>query len=273
MGETNSGDQGGEVAGGVPTHEFQWLERSEWMRPLLAGRVTQGRRPVKAPRVQDRSLRLRDIGRRMREDDGAVWFDEFGWVLCPYGLIGDHLWVREPFKVDFPHLKRADLRAAGLPSLAEDRFRATICYKATPGEWFTRDVHLSLRPAWSDAPIEWRPSIHMPRWVCRLVLEVTRVRVSRVQNITDADALAEGIYGASKDGNLTKYGWDGLPWTDWTGTPREAYALLWDSINGKRDGGAYAWERNPWVWAIDWRPVQSPDATISTPNHAVQEAR
>ncbi|MFV0409837.1 MAG: hypothetical protein ACK5LJ_09140 [Paracoccus sp. (in: a-proteobacteria)] len=107
-----------------------------------------------------------------------------------------------------------------------------------------------------------RPSIHMPRWASRLTLHVTDVRVQRLQDISEADARAEGLSKVTKDGQLWKFGipdLDGLPgnddfgwnWTDWKVDARSAFQRLWDSLNAKRA----PWPRNPWVVAVTFRPV------------------
>ncbi len=157
-------------------------------------------------------------------------------VRCPYGGIGDRLWVREAWQ----HL---DSPCADEPLTV---YRAT---DAGPnGE--------------SAAGLGWRPSIHMPRWASRLTLEITDVRVERVQSITESDALAEGIASATKDGTLYKYGLgdaDGLPggagwpWYEWEVSPRDAFARLWDALNAPRGHG---WDVNPWAWIISFQRVE-----------------
>lgn len=104
----------------------------------------------------------------------------------------------------------------------------------------------------------------MPRWASRLALEVTGVRVERVQDISEADAMAEGLKGLTKDGSLVKWGIpdrDGLPgndddgwhWKQWESDPRKAYRALWNSINGAKPGRS--WEANPWVWVVEFKRV------------------
>lgn len=88
----------------------------------------------------------------------------------------------------------------------------------------------------------WRPSIHMPRWASRISLEVTEIRVERLQEITERDALAEGID-------------PGTSICDFAATPaRDDFARLWDSINGERA----PWSSNPWVWCVSFRRVEEP---------------
>ena len=121
-----------------------------------------------------------------------------------------------------------------------------------------------------------RVSIHMPRWACRLVLEIVSVRVERLQEISEDDAEAEGLSQVCKDGALWKYGIpdrdglpgtddDGWPWQKWDIDPRIAYKRLWDSINAKRA----PWALNPWVWVVEFRnysPIsKSGQRTTGTP--------
>jgi len=98
-----------------------------------------------------------------------------------------------------------------------------------------------FRADWErSAPSRWRPSIHMPRWACRLVLEIVSVRVERLQDISDAECIAEGCPGGH--GAIPGYGYNA--------TPYEHYRWLWESING-----AGSWAANPWVWCITFRRV------------------
>lgn len=101
----------------------------------------------------------------------------------------------------------------------------------------------------SHGGIHWKPSIHMARWASRITLEITGVRVERLQEISDDDALAEGCVSTAVV-NETK--------DDYTGEyANEQYARLWDSLNSKR---GYSWESNPWVWVIEFKRVDSEGA-------------
>jgi hypothetical protein len=164
---------------------------------------------------------------------------------CPYGQPGDRLWVREGLRRE-----PRDIWA----------YRADSCL---------------IRPDEKDrgAAIVWAhhkesdhcSSIHMPRWACRIHLEVTDVRVERVQDISEDDAIAEGLAKITKDdGRTWKYGIpdrDGLPggddlgwqWIDWSVDPRRAFSMLWDGINFTRPG--CSWDENPWVWRITFRKL------------------
>lgn len=85
--------------------------------------------------------------------------------------------------------------------------------------------------------LKWRPSIHMPRHACRITLEVTNVRVQRIQDISEEDARAEGVYPQDAIINASC---------------RWLFRRLWDSINAKR---GYGWDANPWVWAVTFERV------------------
>jgi hypothetical protein len=126
-----------------------------------------------------------------------------------------------------------------------------------------REVPAYDRASWNWDSIEWRPSIFMPRWACRLVLGVTDIRVQRLQDISEEDAEAEGA-GIDDEGDAPpRY----YPCVACSGDPkgiaslchpigrgrpwRCVFANLWDAINGKRA----PWESNPWVWCVSFLRV------------------
>ena len=158
----------------------------------------------------------------------------------PYGKPGERLWVRERWNV-------SGLAFGKRPSLAAKiASRQAWKYYATDKQW----QH------------GWKPSIHMPRAASRITLEIVSVRVERLNAISEVDALAEGIIEFTKDGKLKKY-WacdpvDDHPpkslrttWADMPRTAVEAYAALWNSINGPG-----AWQLNPWVWVISFKRLE-----------------
>lgn len=153
---------------------------------------------------------------------------------CPYGEPGDHLWVRETWA----ETDRCD----GTPVVA---FAAGGCVAI--GRDGARGPDVLIRNfAWDEAPHvdRWRPSIHMPRWASRIQLEITDVWVERLQEISDDDAMAEGIAPY-------KSGWtNGLlgPFS----SPALAFLDLWESINGPG-----SWDQNPWVWVVKFRVARS----------------
>jgi len=149
---------------------------------------------------------------------------------CPYGQPGDHLWVRETWG-----------------SLGADHLKAVDGRKPQQGDWLVYRANPADDYQWgSDKPSQgsfvWRPSIHMPRWASRIDLEITDVRVERVQEISETDAEAEGIRVELINQTEGIFGYQ----------HRIRFNTLWDSINAKR---GYGWETNPWVWVIEFRRI------------------
>lgn len=190
------------------------LMSAPMVRSTLEGIKTQTRRLVK----QQERLRMgTDV--LIEGDHRPEYLNEYGswqqWVpnaktmRCPYGVPGDLLYVKETFA----HVAN---------------FPPTVRYYATD------DVH-ELRKK--------LPSIHMPRWASRLTLELTDVRVERLQDISEQDAIAEGADRLVMDD-------DGKFYESANGTHRCGYAGLWDHING--DG---SWDENPFVWCISFRTI------------------
>jgi hypothetical protein len=146
---------------------------------------------------------------RMQDEPGYHGSTASTLVDCPFGRPGDRLWVRETYA------------------------------PVTVGYAYAAD------PIWNPAsrpPWKWRPSIHMPRAACRLVLEITDVRVERLGDISEADALAEGI--------VPTYGGFGLPGGEHyhAADPRQSFLSLWEAVYGEGSGMA-----NPWVWAVTFK--------------------
>lgn len=177
------------------------------VRAILEGRKTQTRRLVTYPRGK---LFPSHVDRWINLLMGKHWSHPRGW-LRPYATTGDRLWVRETWGA---------IRPEGVPTVHPVAGVDRLEYRA--------DGH-------PDDGRVWRPSIHMPRWASRLTLEVVSVRVERLQEISEPDAVAEGIDAATF----------GPVWE----CARDAFAHLWDSINGERA----SWESNPWVWRVEFR--------------------
>lgn len=161
------------------------------------------------------------------KDDEGGWPDDIfnPWVRCPYGKAGDRLWVRETIwkDNDFRWLYSAD--DVFLPMEYPERWAPKVAHK--------RSI----------------PSIHMPRWAARILLEVTEVRIERLLDITPQDAKMEGIESVWYD-EMT----DVHLWKDYSGKSnglafaRTAFFSLWNKINGT--GSA---KKNPWVWVIKFK--------------------
>ncbi len=181
------------------------LMSAPMVRALLDGRKAQTRRVVKGE-----ALRWLDT------DFGAGFVAMPENRLCPYGVPGDLLWVRETWK---PHSLYAGMKPSEMP-------QAQVFYRADDGY------------APSNTP--WNPSLFMPRWASRLTLEITEVRVERLQEISEADAIAEGLEW------IAPGTWSVAPRLGIVGDdPGQVYSELWDRINGPA-----SWDANPWVWAL-----------------------
>lgn len=190
-----------------PVRERPILFSSPMVRAILAGTKTQTRRIVKP---------------RHMTTVGAEQFQIL--ALCPNGQPGSRLWVREAF-IHEP---------------------ADYCWEAS--------VSIPCRPAFTVYRADhegdtrgagWKPSIHMPRWASRITLEITDVRVERLQDISEADAVAEGCRPVRpeivQDGLIVRPGRSAI----------EEFRLVWEQIHG---GGS--WEKNPWVWVIAFKKLE-----------------
>lgn len=147
-----------------------------------------------------------------------TWDDTYCSTLHPRWQVGDRLWVRETwgFEENSRVVYAADKAAQ---------------YFESPGNPLREIFYLS-----SDYECKWRPSIHMPRWASRITLEITDLRVERVQDISEADAKAEGVNRFAWEPEAESY--------------KRAFQLLWESINGH-----WSWDENPFVWIIEFRRI------------------
>jgi len=163
--------------------------------------------------------------------------------LCPYGQPGDRLWVRETWRA-----VELDNGNDGILYKADNHFKSIENSQTAADLWCD---------AYADRKYgnKWRPSIFMPRWASRILLEVTDVRVERVQNINDEDARKEGVQDICHCGDyIESHGYhSGHSPTPMDGYAANEFSILWDSINAKR---GYSWDVNPWVWAISFKMVK-----------------
>ncbi|HBV9140322.1 TPA: hypothetical protein MD909_002403 [Klebsiella pneumoniae] len=228
---------------------------AEMVRAILDGRKTQTRREVKLnldiarlattydwatslaanhyqglaeEQIQQKAESLRGVIHPVILDNGQMVS-----IICPHGKPGDRIWVREAFRVH---------------SLATDV--ATLVYKASERNSWTEQTHrvpvaVCNKPA---TPEKWTPSLHMPRWASRILLEITNVRVERLNAISEEDARAEGIIdgGCLNCGEPEPCGCAN-PEPDAT----DAFAYLWQSIYGQEN-----WNADPWVWVIEFKRVE-----------------
>ncbi len=217
------------------------------VRAILEGRKTQTRRVVKWSEVEP-GLNLGFSGLLAVAQDsrgwvltsmsGGCWQERCAPTLCTYGVPGDRMWVRETWSGQRNR------------PIAE----CELFYRADGEHQHGRQLGLS----YAERESKWRPSIFMPRWASRLTLEVKAVRVERLQKISEADAIAEGIRLVTKDGTVNKFcvydlgDYSSTPWSEMSRDAVSAYRSLWDSINAKRGHG---WETNPWVWVVEFKAV------------------
>ncbi|WP_278939827.1 hypothetical protein [Pseudomonas helleri] len=201
------------------------------VRATLEGRKTVTRRAIKPQPPEGHKWRGWVVDSTCSKEIGSASWDEAGGPLrrnatyarCPYGKPGDRLWVRETCFIN-------DYREASVPE--QERADCEIHYRADGIPDFEGEEEL----------IRWRPSIHMPRWASRILLEVTDVRVERLQDITEEQALAEGIKKHSDGGYHVE---DGKHFSD---SPVESFACLWSSVGGD-------WDANPWVWCVSFKRI------------------
>ncbi|MDO8233752.1 hypothetical protein Q5738_09215 [Citrobacter werkmanii] len=209
----------------------------EMVRAIIDGRKTQTRR-IMAIQPEHSELGLRRVIDSKNGRDNGKYFwsqsDARGLKMrsklfgCPYGEVGDRIWVRETYQgplFDYEHME----------SYLEDSSKfekPEFCVYRADGnpapEFYDADDNLHCG---------WRPSIHMPRWASRLTLEITGVRVERLASVSDEDAGKEG-YPA----NPAPYGGDMDKWL-W-------FRQLWDSIYPDQ-----SFKHNPWVWVIEFKVV------------------
>ena len=201
-------------------------------------------------------------------EDGYGFESDDEFVRCPFPKPGGKLWVRETWAyVNTPDGPAICYRADGNYKHWRD-FSTVFDKDYGAGPSMNYEAYLGDYCMWWEDLLngkpdhKWRSPIHMFRWASRIDLEVVRVRVERVQDISADDARAEGLSVLSRDGGKTwKFGIpdkDGLPgnddigwpWREWEQDPRMAFKTLWDKINGKK----YPWESNPLVWVLEFKP-------------------
>lgn len=215
---------------------------AEMVRAILDGRKTQTRRPVKFP-VHDKNLGCELAGNELAGELSAG-----NYLNSAFGKPGDRIWVREAFRV---HSRATDV--------------ATLVYKASERNSWTEQTHrvpvaVCNKPA---TPEKWTPSLHMPRWASRILLEITDVRVERLNAISEEDAQREGVHTevwdqtvvarnyAARDEFFQFWSEDMPHYVEMNQLYRSSFRSLWESIYGEE-----SWKANGWVWVISFKRVE-----------------
>lgn len=224
----------------MPVRERPIVMTAESVRGILSGAKTQTRRVIK-PQPQENWVDwlFKHHGNRIFGHNGEpqLWLcdDNGKEIKFPYGKPGDRLYVKETWAtVDYEF---------EYPGIA-------VRYRADPGctdywcshEWIGSRGGDSEKYMGAKFNGDWRSPIFMPRWASRIALEITGVKVERVQDISDDDAIAEGVWTAAPE----------LMASEMNKSYIGAYRQLWDSINLSR---GFGWESNVWVWAISFKRI------------------
>jgi hypothetical protein len=208
------------------------LFSTEMVQAILDSRKTMTRRTLKVQPYKDLDYLGWELPNYKRIAFGKNTKIE-SFHKCPYGQVGDVLWVRETFNSDYSFKN-----SKGKP------VAPGILYKAT-----TENL-----PSKSD---KWKPSLFMPKEACRIFLKIKNIRVERLNDITDNDSISEGIQEFTKDNTVLKYGLDGWNWSEMPRKAKDGFLKLWESINGKESLNS-----NPWVWVIEFERIDKPENFI-----------
>jgi len=200
---------------------------AEMVRAVLEGRKTQTRRIMKVQPVSPELELSRIIESTRRTEDGKFFWREPGSFVnnrrsvlfsCPFGEVGDRLWVRETWAEAGGSAPELQLYRANYPTHVPSKYE-------------------NVPPAES---IRWRPSIHMPRWASRIKLEITGVRVERLTALSDDDARNEGCPAQLPHNPEDEH------------QARTWFRGLWSEMYGEE-----SWQANPWVWVIEFRKLEA----------------
>lgn len=221
------------------------LFSGEMIRAILEGRKTQTRRVLReqpmmyvAPDSDNTFLFVNHSG------NGAVSPIGHKWIQCPYGKPGDRLWVRETLYAYGHYRETGNLTDGGMPETEFVDFTLTTGHGTT--YIHSADTEIRVEPDKFSTGWHKRPSIFMPRELSRVTLEITNIRVERLQEISEADVLAEGIDMRPPLGqDVLDAKWDGSLF-QWR------FKKGWDSLNAKR---GYGWDTNPFVWVVEFKKL------------------
>lgn len=234
---------------------------------LLGNRKTQTRRIVKPQPVcstHEFWQKHPDFVPSFNEEDWSLYCGVCGGgqrltrtnvtgIRNPYGVNGDRLWVKETFA---PWRNTSIEYPLEWESLVTSDDRGGLTLKQWVEEYGHQNVNVAYR---ADGENEegWMSPLFMPRWASRLTLEITEVRVQRLQDISDDDCVAEGMRiheNPSCEVGVGRFMYTAFPGEHslWDLNAKTAYRNLWESINGKD-----SWDANPWLWCISFRKVEA----------------
>ncbi|EPB1588683.1 hypothetical protein ACRIKX_004635 [Klebsiella pneumoniae] len=226
----------------------------EMVRAILDGRKTQTRRPIKWKQTRFTEIGEREDGSKWPWSEDAEHACDF-WHPCPFGAVGDRIWVRETWQAIHDYCDEN--------GHVDERRYARSIPRHRGNYW-----HPVYEEAWGnesreDREFPWRPSIHMPRWASRILLEITDVRVERLNTISEEDAQREGVHTEVWDQTVVARNYvasdeffqfwsDDMPhYVEMNQLYRSSFRSLWDSIYGEE-----SWKANGWVWVIEFRRVE-----------------
>lgn len=226
----------------------------EMVRAILDGRKTQTRRPIKWKQTRFTEIGEREDGSKWPWSEDAEHACDF-WHPCPFGAVGDRIWVRETWGVVSHAFSDDGLMIDWVPDRPATAIHAMpfgngyysgYAIYAADGDFTWGDDD-----GYEDGRSCWKPSIHMPRAASRILLEITDVRVERLNAISEEDAEAEGIDMEALYDSQDCY--DCIANHNMTGRPTVtgAFKYLWESIYGEE-----GWKSNPWVWVIEFKRIE-----------------
>ena len=222
----------------------------EMVRAILDGRKTQTRRPIKWKQTRFTEIGEREDGSKWPWSEDAEHACDF-WHPCPFGAVGDRIWVRETWGVVSHELDedgriqpwKPDRPATAIHEMPfGNGYYSGHAIYAADGDFTWGDDD-----GYEDGRSCWKPSIHMPRAASRILLEITDVRVERLNAINEHDAQAEGV--AKLRGGFWKHYQPG--WTQHQLSARGSFVTLWKSIYGDE-----SWNSNSWVWVIKFKRIE-----------------
>lgn len=224
----------------------------EMVRAILDGRKTQTRRPIKWKQTRFTEIGEREDGSKWPWSEDAEHTCDF-WHPCPFGAVGDRIWVRETWGVVSHAFSDDGLMIDWVPDRPStaihempfgNGYYSGYAIYAADGDFAWGDDD-----GYEDGRSCWKPSIHMPRAASRILLEITDVRVERLNAISEEDATAEGVPPAGS--LLPDYPGTFLTPKGDFATAKVAFQRLWESIYGEE-----SWNANPWVWVISFERIE-----------------